>query len=52
MKVRAALLREVPCKWVVNEVELGGPREGAVLVKITANGLCHSDDRYRIGAHI
>ncbi|MDZ5622374.1 NDMA-dependent alcohol dehydrogenase [Nocardioides sp. HM23] len=49
MKVRAALLREVPGKWEVNEVELDPPREGEVLVRIVANGLCHSDDHFATG---
>jgi NDMA-dependent alcohol dehydrogenase len=49
MKVQAALLREVPGKWEVNEVELDAPRDGEVLVKIAATGLCHSDDHFASG---
>jgi NDMA-dependent alcohol dehydrogenase len=30
-------------KWEVEEVDLDGPKEGEVLVKLTACGLCHSD---------
>jgi len=49
MKIQAALLRDVPGKWEVNQVELDAPREGEVLVKIAANGLCHSDDHFATG---
>jgi NDMA-dependent alcohol dehydrogenase len=30
-------------KWQVEDVELDGPKEAEVLVKLTASGLCHSD---------
>jgi S-(hydroxymethyl)glutathione dehydrogenase/alcohol dehydrogenase len=30
-------------KWEVEEVDLDGPKEAEVLVKLTACGLCHSD---------
>ena len=49
MKVRAALLQEVPGKWEVREVELDAPRAGEVLVKIAATGMCHSDDHFATG---
>ncbi|GAA3192378.1 MULTISPECIES: zinc-binding dehydrogenase [Streptomyces] len=51
MKTRAAVLRTVStdrpyattAPVVVEELELGAPREGEVLVKIAAASLCHSD---------
>lgn len=30
-------------KWEVEEIELDGPKEAEVLVKLTASGLFHSD---------
>lgn len=49
MKVRAALLRDVPGPWQVEDVELDAPKDGEVLVKIAATGLCHSDDHFATG---
>jgi NDMA-dependent alcohol dehydrogenase len=49
VKVRAALLREVPGKWEVHDVELDEPRDNEVLVRIVAAGLCHSDDHFCTG---
>jgi NDMA-dependent alcohol dehydrogenase len=49
MKVSAALLREVPGKWEVQDVELDSPREGEVLVQVAATGMCHSDDHFATG---
>ncbi|MFD9817015.1 zinc-binding dehydrogenase [Streptomyces sp. NPDC059080] len=51
MKTRAAVLRTVStdrpyattAPVAVEELELGAPREGEVLVKIAAASLCHSD---------
>ena len=36
-------------KWEVEEVDLDGPKENEVLVKLTASGLCHSDDHLVTG---
>lgn len=44
MKTRAAVIREVPGKWCIEELELDEPRSGEVLVEMVATGLCHSDD--------
>jgi NDMA-dependent alcohol dehydrogenase len=49
MRTRAALLREAPGKWSVEEVELDAPRTGEVLVEMVATGLCHSDDHISHG---
>ncbi|HSH05654.1 MAG TPA: Zn-dependent alcohol dehydrogenase [Anaerolineae bacterium] len=43
MKVKAALLRGAGQKFEVTELRLEGPREGEVLVKLAASGVCHSD---------
>ena len=44
MLTRAAVLFEAPGKWEITEVELEGPRQDELLIKMTAAGLCHSDD--------
>ncbi|MFV2179816.1 NDMA-dependent alcohol dehydrogenase [Actinomadura sp. LOL_016] len=49
MRARAALLWEQPGKWQVEDVELGEPGFGEVLVKMVATGLCHSDDHIAVG---
>ena len=49
MKTRAAVLWGLHQKWEVEEVELDGPKENEVLVKLTASGLCHSDDHLITG---
>jgi len=51
MKIKAAVLEEIgrPGPYAksrpisISDVELEGPRDGEVLVKIVAAGLCHSD---------
>jgi len=43
MKTKAAVLWGMNQKWEVEELELDKPKEGEVLVKMTASGLCHSD---------
>lgn len=43
MKTHAAVLRVQPSDWEVVEVDLEPPRQGEVLVKMAASGLCHSD---------
>ena len=43
MKTKAAVLWGMNQKWEVEDVELDGPKEAEVLVKLTASGLCHSD---------
>lgn len=49
MKTRAAVLWELGGKWEVEEVELDPPESGEVLVKLTASGLCHSDEHLITG---
>lgn len=43
MKITAAVLAGVDARFEVGEVELASPRDGEVLVKIAATGLCGSD---------
>ena len=41
--MKAAVLYEYGKPLVVEEVELDGPKQGEVMVKIGASGVCHSD---------
>jgi S-(hydroxymethyl)glutathione dehydrogenase/alcohol dehydrogenase len=43
MKIRAAVLEEFGKPLVVQDVDLAAPRDGEVLVKIEACGVCHTD---------
>src|SRR5215472_12353315 len=49
MKTKAAVLWGLNEKWQVEEVELDDPKEHEVLVKLTASGLCHSDEHLITG---
>lgn len=49
MKTKAALLWGLHQKWEVEEVELDGPKQSEVMVKMTASGLCHSDEHLVTG---
>jgi len=49
MKTRAAVLRSVPGDWEVTEVDIDEPRQGELLVKMVASGMCHSDDHVAKG---
>ncbi|WP_099021962.1 NDMA-dependent alcohol dehydrogenase [Mycolicibacterium palauense] len=49
MKTRAAVVRQVPGKFEIVELELDEPRDGEVLVELKAAGLCHSDDHIATG---
>ncbi len=49
MKTKAAVLWGLHEKWQVEEVELDDPKESEVLVKLTASGLCHSDEHLVTG---
>src|SRR3989449_2338835 len=43
MKIRAAVLEEFGAPLEVQELELAEPREGEVLVRLVACGVCHTD---------
>lgn len=49
MKTKAAVLWGLHQKWEVTELELDAPKAREVLVKLTASGLCHSDDHLVTG---
>ncbi|MGH8980526.1 MAG: NDMA-dependent alcohol dehydrogenase, partial [Acidimicrobiales bacterium] len=49
MKTQAAVLWNVGEPWSLEEVELGEPVAGEVKVKLTASGLCHSDEHLVTG---
>lgn len=49
MKTRAAILRELNTPWSVEEIELDPPKKGEVLVKLSASGMCHSDEHVVTG---
>ena len=49
MRTKGALLYGVGQKWQVEEIELGEPQPGEVMVKMAASGLCHSDDHLLTG---
>jgi S-(hydroxymethyl)glutathione dehydrogenase / alcohol dehydrogenase len=44
MKTKGALLWGVGEEWSVEEIELGDPKAGEVMVELAASGLCHSDE--------
>jgi S-(hydroxymethyl)glutathione dehydrogenase / alcohol dehydrogenase len=43
MRIKAAVLPGPKASFVVEDLELDDPREGEVLVRISASGVCHSD---------
>lgn len=43
MKIKAAVAWEPQAPLVIEEIELEGPKQGEVLVKIIATGVCHTD---------
>ncbi|HEX6470080.1 MAG TPA: NDMA-dependent alcohol dehydrogenase [Streptosporangiaceae bacterium] len=49
MKTQAAILRKPGTPWEVAELELDPPKDGEVLVRFVAAGLCHSDEHIRAG---
>ncbi|HEX4009461.1 MAG TPA: NDMA-dependent alcohol dehydrogenase [Solirubrobacteraceae bacterium] len=49
MKTQAAVLWEYGGDWEIDELTLDDPGESEVLVRLTASGLCHSDEHLRVG---
>lgn len=49
MKTQAAVLFEGSDEWTVVDLDLDEPRDGEVLVRMVAAGLCHSDEHLRVG---
>ena len=44
MKIQAAVVHEAGQPFQIEEVELAGPKEGELLVKIVASGVCHTGE--------
>jgi S-(hydroxymethyl)glutathione dehydrogenase/alcohol dehydrogenase len=49
MRTQAAVLYEAGTDWKVEDIELDEPRDGEVLVRVAAAGLCHSEEHHRVG---
>lgn len=49
MRTRASVLRQAPGSFEPMELELEEPRQGELLVRMVASGLCHSDDHVAKG---
>ena len=49
MKTKAAVLYEVRQPLVIEEVELDDPKQGEVLVRVGAAGICRSDHHFMYG---
>jgi NDMA-dependent alcohol dehydrogenase len=43
IKTRGAILREQPGKFEIVELDLDEPRQGELLIKMAASGLCHTE---------
>ena len=50
MKTKGAVLWEIGGQWSVEEIEVGEPKAGEVMVEVAASGLCHSDEHLVTGA--
>ncbi|HEU5158551.1 MAG TPA: NDMA-dependent alcohol dehydrogenase [Streptosporangiaceae bacterium] len=49
MKTQAAILRKPGSAWEIAELDLDPPKDGEVLIRFVAAGLCHSDEHIRAG---
>lgn len=49
MKIRGAVLRAADGEYAVEDLELGEPRAGEVIVRIVGAGMCHTDVVPRAG---
>ena len=49
--MKAAVLYEYGAPLVIEELELDPPREGELLVRMAASGVCHSDLHTARGIH-
>jgi S-(hydroxymethyl)glutathione dehydrogenase/alcohol dehydrogenase len=49
LKVKAAVLYEIGTPLAIEELELDAPKNGEVLVRIAANGVCRSDHHVMVG---
>lgn len=49
MKTKAAVLTKVGAPWEILELDLRDPKEGELLIRYVAAGLCHSDEHLQTG---
>ena len=49
MKTRGAIIQKAPGRYEVAELDLDEPRQGEIMVKMAASGLCHTDDHIATG---
>ncbi len=49
MQTRGAVIKQAPGTYEVVDIELDEPRQGELLVRMVASGLCHSDDHIATG---
>jgi alcohol dehydrogenase (nicotinoprotein) len=49
MRIKAAVAHELKKPLVIEELELDEPKQGEVLLRLVASGICHSDDHVRVG---
>ena len=49
MRTRGAVIAKVPGSFETMDIELDEPRQGELLVRMVASGLCHSDDHLATG---
>jgi len=49
VKTKAAILWEPHTEYVIDEIELDGPKDGEVFVEFKACGMCHSDEHLVTG---
>lgn len=46
---KAVVIKEAGAPWKIEDVELQKPKEGQVLIKVKACGVCHSDSGMQQG---
>ena len=49
METEAAVLWERHADWSVEPIELDPPRDGEVVIRLAASGMCHSDEHLVTG---
>ena len=49
MKTRGAVVTKTPGKWEIVDIDADEPRQGELVLKMVAAGLCHSDDHFCTG---
>lgn len=46
---RGAIIREPGQPWEIADIEFDDPQQGEIAIKMTASGMCHSDDHLATG---